>query len=48
MAPRSLVRPLNMTVDEAMKMIVTLGVVTPGVVHDSAAPKAVAPPAPGP
>jgi uncharacterized membrane protein len=48
MAPRSQVRPLNMTVDEAMKMIVTLGVVTPGAVHDSAASRAVAPPAPGP
>ncbi len=36
MVPRSQAHTLNMTVDEAMKMIVTLGVVTPGVVHEHA------------
>ncbi len=46
MVPRSQAHTLNMTVDEAMKMIVTLGVVTPGVVHEGAAP--VAYPRPGP
>lgn len=40
MVPRSQARTLNMTVDEAMKMIVTLGVVTPGVVHEHAPPVA--------
>ena len=40
MVPRSQARALNMTVDEAMKMIVTLGVVTPGVVHEHAPPVA--------
>ena len=48
MMPRTQVRTLNMTVDEAMKMIVTLGVVTPGVVHEAAAPRPVARPASGP
>ena len=48
MMPRTQVRTLNMTVDEAMKMIVTLGVVTPGVVHEDAAPRPVARPASGP
>jgi uncharacterized membrane protein len=48
MAQRSQVRALNMTVDEAMKMIVTLGVVAPGVVHEAAAPRPVARTAPGP
>lgn len=48
MVPRSQVRTLNMTVDEAMKMIVTLGVVAPDVVHEPAAPRAVARSAPGP
>ena len=48
MMPRSQVRTLNMTVDEAMKMIVTLGVVTPGVAHEVAAARAVARSAPGP
>jgi len=48
MMPRRQVRALNMTVDEAMKMIVTLGVVTPDVVHEPAAARQVAPPAPGP
>ncbi len=48
MMPRRQVRALNMTVDEAMKMIVTLGVVTPDVVHEHGAAKPVAPPAPGP
>lgn len=48
MLPRSQVRILNMTVDEAMKMIVTLGVVTPGVVHEAASPRPVARPASGP
>jgi uncharacterized membrane protein len=40
MVPRSQAHTLNMTVDEAMKMIVTLGVVTPGVVHEHAPPVA--------
>lgn len=48
MMPRRQVRALNMTVDEAMKMIVTLGVVVPEVVHGQGAAKPVAPPAPGP
>jgi uncharacterized membrane protein len=48
LVPRSQVRALNMTADEAMKMIVTLGVVTPDAVHGHAAAKPVAPPAPGP
>jgi len=48
MMPRRQVRALNMTVDEAMKMIVTLGVVTPDVVHEPGAARSVAPPAPGP
>ena len=48
MMARSQVRTLNMTVDEAMKMIVTLGVVTPGVVHEEAVSRPVAPPARGP
>jgi uncharacterized membrane protein len=48
MMPRSQVRTLNMTVDEAMKMIVTLGVVAPGVVHEAAPSRPVARPAAGP
>ncbi len=48
MIPRSQARTLNMTVDEAMKMIVTLGVVTPDVVHEPGGARSVAPPAPGP
>ena len=48
MMPRRQVRTLNMTVDEAMKMIVTLGVVTPDVVREPGAARSVAPPAPGP
>jgi len=46
MVPRSQARTLNMTVDEAMKMIVTLGVVTPGVVHEHAPPVASTRPGP--
>ena len=48
MMPRSQVRVLNMTPDEAMKMIVTLGVVVPDVVREPAAARPVAPTAPGP
>jgi len=46
MVPRSQAHTLNMTVDEAMKMIVTLGVVTPGVVHEHAPPVASTRPGP--
>jgi uncharacterized membrane protein len=45
MVPRSEVIELSMSTDEAMKLIVTLGVVTP---HVPAAPVAVAPATPGP